>query len=341
MVWRRAAERLAALAGRAGPFLVTAERAHWLDRLQAEHDNLRVALAWAGEHDPVLAADMAAPLWRYWQMRGYLREGRAALETVLARLRPDDVPARYAALTALGGVTYWQRDLPAEEAACAEAVRLAERMAAPAALAEALYNLSFPVWQQGRLDEAARMADRSQQLFTDLGDRDGTGRTLWLHGVVAMMKGDLARAERLLEKSVERHRDGPAAFYLGWSLRMLGRTLLLQGRPTEAQARVEESMRLFAPAGDVSAILLHLSDFATLAALEGDDERELRLAGALDHLKRLTGTEVVDHPVNAIPGLQETVTRLGQDGERLLAEGAAMSIAEVVRYALREPVPVS
>jgi tetratricopeptide (TPR) repeat protein len=272
-------------------------------------------------------------------MRGYLREGRATLEAILARLGPDDVRARYAALGALGGVTYWQRDLSAGETACTEAVRLAEQMDDPAALAEALYNLSFPVWQQGRFTEAAALAARSQQLFTELGDSDGTGRTLWLHGIVALLTGDLPRAEQLLEQSVERHRGGPAAFYLGWSLRMLGRALLLQGRAEEARQRIEESLRLFAPAGDASAILLHLADFATLAALEGDDERELRLAGALEHLKRLTGTDVVDHPVNAIPGLQETVTGRGADGVRLLADGAAMSVDEVVGYALREPSP--
>jgi len=336
-VWRRASERLAALAGRAGPRLVTAERADWLDRLQAEHDNLRVALAWATEHDPVLAAGIAAPVWRYWQMRGYLREGRAVLDAVRERLGAEDLRARYAVLAALGGIAYWQRDLPAGETACAEAVRVAEQLDDPSALAEALYNLSFPVWQQGRMAEAAALADRSQQLFAELGDTDGTARTLWLHGILAVMTGDLGSAEKLLAESVERHRGSPAAFHLGWSLRMLGRTLLLQGRATEARSRVEESMRLFAPAGDVSAVLLHLSDFATIAALEGDDERTLRLAGALEHLKRLTGTDLVDHPVNAIPSLAATVARHGADGERLLAEGAAMSIAEVVRYALQEP----
>jgi predicted ATPase len=337
LVWRRAAERLATLAEQAAPHLVTAERADWLDRVQVEHDNLRVALAWATDHEPVLASRMAAPLWRYWQMRGYLREGRAALETILERLGPDDVRARYATLSAIGGVAYWQRDQPGGETACAEAVHLAERMADPAALAEALYNLSFPVWMQGRFAEAEQLADRSQQLFTELGDTDGTGRALWLHAILAVVAGDLPRAEPLLEKSVERHRAGSAAFYLGWSLRMLGRTLLLQGRGDEARGRIEESLRLFAPAGDVSAILLHLADFATLAALDGDEERELRLAGALDHLKRLTGTDLVDNPVNAIPGLDSTITRLGADADRLLAEGTAMSVDEVVRYALREP----
>ena len=311
-VWRRAAERLARLARLAAPNLVTAERAGWLDRLQAEHDNLRVALAWATEHDAVLGADIAAPPWRYWQMRGYLREGRAALESLLARLGPDDLAARYAIEAALGGVAYWQRDLSAGEAACAAAVQLAEQMQDPAALAEAVYNLAFPIWQQGRMEEAQRLADRSEQLFTDLGDADGTARTLWLHGILAVLTGDLDTAERLLTQSVDRTRGTPAVFQLGWSLRMLGRTLLLQRRPEEARRRIEESLRLFAPAGDVSAVVLHLADFATLAALEGDPERELRLAGALRHLKRLSAVALADHPVNAVPGLEETVAARGR-----------------------------
>jgi len=86
-------------------------------------------------------------------------------------------------------------------------------------------------------------------------------------------------------------------------------------------------------------LALHLSDFATIAALEGDEERALRLAGALDQLKRLTGTDLVDHPVNAIPHLREILAGRGADGERLLAEGGAMSVAEVVRYALQEVSP--
>src|SRR3712207_9309051 len=61
-------------------------------------------LAWATEHDPVLAARIAAPVWRFWQMRGYLREGRAALESVRDRLPAEEVDARYAVLTALGEI---------------------------------------------------------------------------------------------------------------------------------------------------------------------------------------------------------------------------------------------
>ena len=339
-VWRHAAERLAALAARTAPQLVTAGRADWLDRVQAEHDNLRAVLTWATEHDAVLGANIAAPLWRYWQMRGYLREGRALLDALRERLAVTDVPARRAVLGALGGLAYWQRDLPAGEAACTEAAQLAEQAGDTQGLAEALYNLAFPVWQQGRMAEAGQLADRSQQLFADVGDTGGTARVLWLRGILALLNGDLDAAEWLFRESVDRHRGSTDAFHLAWSLRNLGRTVLMQGRSAEARTLLEESLRLFAPTGDVSAIVLHLSDFAMLAGLEDDAEREVRLAGAVRRLQRLTGTDLVDHPINAIPRLEADLAALGADGERLFAEGIAMNETDAVRYALREqPAP--
>jgi predicted ATPase/class 3 adenylate cyclase len=335
-LWRRAARRLAAMSATAAPLLVTAHQAEELDRIQAEHDNLRAALVWATEHDPVLAAEIAAPVWRYWQMRGYLREGRAVLAAIGDRLPAEESRCRYAVLTAIGGIAYWQRDLRGGEEAYARAVRLAEATGDAAQLAEALYNLSFAVWQQGRLDEAAELAVRSGRIYAELSDGAGLGRLLWLRGVLAMLTGDLAGAERLLRESVERQREGSDAFHLGWSLRMLGRTLLLQGRAAEARERLRQSLRMFANSGDVSALVLHLADFATLAALADDVERELRLVGAMRRIKDITGTDIVDHPVNAVPGLDETITRSGDDAVRLLAEGAAMTDEEAVAYALQE-----
>jgi predicted ATPase/class 3 adenylate cyclase len=338
-VWRRAARRLAATAAAAAPVLVTTEQADVLDSIQAEHDNLRAALAWATEHDPALAAEIAAPVWRYWQMRGYLREGRAVLTAIRDRLPPEDGRC-YAVLTAIGGIAYWQRDLVAGEEAYTATVRLAEQKGDAAELAESLYNLAFSVWQQGRLDEAGELTERSAALYAELDDGPGLGRVLWLRGVLAMLTGDLHGAEQQFRESVARHRGGSDTFHLGWSLRMYGRTLLLQGRGEEARQQLDESLRLFAPSGDVSAIVLHLADFAGLAALDDDVAREVRLVGAVRRLKDLTGTDLVDHPVNEVPGIEETLARLGPEGDRWLTEGAAMSDDEAVRYALRlDPGP--
>ena len=322
-VWRRAAERLAALAAQAAPQLVTAGRADWLDRVQAEHDNLRAVLAWATGHDAVLGASIAAPLWRYWQMRGYLREGRALLEALLEQLgchgrrgAPGGPRcARRCGVLAAGPPGRRSR---LRRGRRAWPSRRETRGAGGGAVQPLLRGLAAGPDGGGRRNSPTAVSSCSPSSVTATARRGCCGCA----GSWRWSPSDLDGAERLFRESVERHRGGTDAFHLGWSLRNLGRTLLMQGRADEARALLEESLRLFAPAGDVSAIVLHLSDFATLAGLEGDVEREVRLAGAVQRLQRLTGTDLVDHPINAIPASRRRSARLGR-GRRAAARRRA------------------
>nr|MDQ3356660.1 adenylate/guanylate cyclase domain-containing protein [Actinomycetota bacterium] len=98
---RRHAEHFLALAEAAYPHL-RGDPKEWLDRLTREHDNLRAALdrlEAAGETQ--LALQLAGALWKFWNMRGYVPEGRRRLEDALAvDQRPTPVRAR-----ALNGAT--------------------------------------------------------------------------------------------------------------------------------------------------------------------------------------------------------------------------------------------
>ena len=49
------------------------------------HDNLRVALDHAQEHDPEAGLRLAAALRPFWWVRGHWHEGRVRLEAALAR----------------------------------------------------------------------------------------------------------------------------------------------------------------------------------------------------------------------------------------------------------------
>jgi predicted ATPase len=77
-VLRRAhAEALLALAERAEPELTRPAAGAWFDRLEREYDNLRAALGWAREQGEAESGlRLVAALYRFWWVRGHLREGR-------------------------------------------------------------------------------------------------------------------------------------------------------------------------------------------------------------------------------------------------------------------------
>jgi predicted ATPase/class 3 adenylate cyclase len=140
---RRHAEWYLALAEQAHPQILRGNAKRWLDRLEAEHDNLRAALDYfaetaAGE----LEQRLAGALWRFWQWRGHLAEGRRRLERALAA---DDRPtvARAWALFGAGVVVGDTRDPAASRPLFEQALALFEELGDAYAGARVRMNLGM------------------------------------------------------------------------------------------------------------------------------------------------------------------------------------------------------
>lgn len=81
---RAHAEYFLELAERARPFLRTGDQLEWLDRLGAEHANLKAALNWAIDNDPNLGLRLNAALSWYWWLRGLRNESGGPAAALLA-----------------------------------------------------------------------------------------------------------------------------------------------------------------------------------------------------------------------------------------------------------------
>ncbi len=131
----------------AEPHLMDQEQATWLARLELEHNHLRSCLDHlersASPPDIGRALNLCAGLWRFWQLRNHLQEGRDRTRRLLDASRNLRTAARVRALGALGSMDYWLSEHSAMEAAYREQLDIANELGDDDLIAEALYNASF------------------------------------------------------------------------------------------------------------------------------------------------------------------------------------------------------
>ncbi|MEO8638409.1 MAG: adenylate/guanylate cyclase domain-containing protein [Chloroflexota bacterium] len=268
------------------------EQKRVLDQYEREHDNLRAALARSIALDHAeMAMRIFAASWRFWQMRGYLAEAREHAERVLALPKSREfADARAEALEAAGGIAYWQGDLVSGRTWYQEAVELARASGDPRRIANAVYNVGF-TFSLEREDQlqARSLAQEGLDLYRELGDEAGVGRTLWALANTYYFFGDFAGGLSLVDEALEIFRRIGDRFMTGWSLYMRGLYLLSSDR-AEMRRSLEEALPLFTEIDDKSGYALIFDAFAALYFTEGDVERAVRLAGFADATERSTGT---------------------------------------------------
>ena len=138
---RRHAEFFLGLAEETETEMRGPEQATWLDRLEAEHDNLRGALSWALERGgPELGLHLAVAFWWFWEARGYFDEGRRWLEQALAKGSRAS-SARAKALDGVGWLAFNLGDIDRAVAAAEEGLKLRAQVELEASAAASLLRI--------------------------------------------------------------------------------------------------------------------------------------------------------------------------------------------------------
>jgi predicted ATPase/class 3 adenylate cyclase len=340
-VRRRHAEHYAAFAASAAGSVMGADKRRLLDLLEQEHDNLRAAINWAIETGRAEAAmRLCANLWRFWQMRGYLAEGRARTERALGMPHAQEHPeARLAALEAAGGLAYWQSDGDSAERFYTEALELARASGDPAAEANALYDLAFAtVYASGRtpMDNGRRArgyALAAVEIYRRLGDRHAEARALWAIANTHWNRDDWSESSTYATRALAIFREVGDQFMIGWTSYTLALAEMQAGDPAVAAGRLHESLAIFAEADDVSGYVLVIDAIAALAAHTGDLDTAARLAGAVAELERRSGTglnapnrDIVDWDPSVLH--EDPATAAAFEAGRLLPAERAVDLAQ-------------
>jgi predicted ATPase/DNA-binding CsgD family transcriptional regulator len=213
------------------------EQAAWFAHLDRDKDNLRAALHWSlNQAETETATRLGALLWRFWERRGWLSEGRAHLARILGLApNPALLPARCGALTGAGVL---------------------------AAL-------------QGDYDLAIQHSEEALQGWRQLGDSRGIGRSLLCLATVARFRDDYAGAQSLGQQSLAAYRSIDDRWGIGHVLTHLGMVAWVQGNHATGTAHYEEALAHLRAAGDEAGIFEVILELGKGACDAGDLARAL------------------------------------------------------------------
>lgn len=242
------------LAVTSAPALTGNDQAAWLSTLETEHDNLRAALAWCIAESPANAVRMAAALWRFWWVRGFVREGRDWLQRVL-ELSGDVPPVdRAAALYAAAELAEALSDIPEAIALHKEALAIYEKVTDDVGMAECLNGLGIAARAQGNLDDSEHLHNQALPLLQGARNRRGEASTLNNLAAVAYYRGDATRAEAQWSQALEIVREIGDLRSVGLLLGNLGAVTLQLGQFQRSIELQQESLAVARQLADLDSI---------------------------------------------------------------------------------------
>lgn len=307
----------------------------WLERCGDEHDALLAALS-VSLADPAMRTDaleLAAALSGYWQLRGYVREGRVWLERAAAASGEADERLRTSALRTAAAFANMSGDVDRAEQLYADALEIARRIGDPELLGRTLTNFAITLRDQGRLDEAAEacaeglacfreigsaaltaigllnlgairldavLYDEAAKHFAEclvlkrrLGDRFGIANVLVNLASVHKSRSEWAEARALLAESLSLRRGLAEKRGLALTLVELATVEIGAGQPDAAVPLLDEAVAIYAETGDRRGLTYAVEAWAQLTDARGEHERALTLLGASAAERERIGTPLL------------------------------------------------
>jgi hypothetical protein len=326
----------AAAVGLRGPAMVD-----WLDRLDAELENLGAALEWALEGQPEIAIRLSIALLTYWRLRVMSPDNEARIEAAVGLARrlvqqPDlDAARRSLAVHLLGlaAFTWGAVGRGAAAEGWAElAIALADAGVDPTARVAALTGHALTGVFAGR--PFGELKERYERLITAALEA-GDDWTLALGA--GGMAGDVVAADPdMAERIFAVARDAAARtanpYAIATTSFAYGSILGHTGRVDEGAALIREGAARFAALGDERFTLIARSDLGHILRAAGrPDDAEAVYRETIGGWVRLGNRGAVAHQL-------ESIAFVALSGARYERAARLLGAAESIREAAGSPM---
>ena len=322
----------------AEPHLVQPDQALWLDSLEADHDNLRLALAfWLADASAVEEGlKLSGVLWRFWAVRGHYVSGRDWQARALAR-PGGSAAARAKTVNGAGNLARAQGDYAAAEALFAEALILLKATGHQVGIGSCLCNQGMVAMHQAKYEEARELYRHSLELRRQIGDQRGEAFSLECLGMVAHHVKDFPEARRRHEESLAiwsaLNDDGGRML----TLANLAAVTFEEGDYAASEKLHGEALRLCLDLQDLSGLACVLGNFGMLFYRMEQRTRAVALFAASEALRRRIGSQLAPQD-DAEFEAALTAARSDLDSaefEAAWAQGLAMTGDQAAAYALK------
>jgi predicted ATPase len=352
-----------ALAEPADADLAGAGQLAWLDRLEAEHDNLWAALSWLAGHGPLeQAVHLFTVTSRFWRLRGHAAEYARLVDDFVAGSK-DLPPGQHAlALTQAGYIILANGDPARAQQLFEQSLPLYQQDNERPALSvtmNALVLAALGYFAVLRRDYAAadKLLDQDQALLRELRDDGLTGfdrlqqqQALALadnvRGQVRLAQGDNDAAARLFTDGLAVARRAQDWIHQLASLYDLALARQAQGDLASAAGHLQEGLALAAQVGDESSAVYYLEVLAAVAGQQDNPQRAVRLFAAARSILDASGSGWLGAFVPRVPpddaALAVLRSRIGDAAfEQAQAWGRSAGSTRALEYALQQERPAA
>ena len=237
------------------------EQTEWLNRLESEHDNLRAALR--GTNNAEARLRLAGALYRFWEGRDHLQEGRFWLETA-EQAEDMGTLVQAKALNGAGVLANKQGDYSAARRFLEHSRALYQTLGNAHGVALASNNLGNALRVQGHYPEAQSSYEAAEAIWRQAESWSTLASVQNNLGIISLNLGDTERAQAHFETSLQTGRRAGDDMRKAAALVNLGRVFLRQSRHGEAQACLEESLALFRKLGRKTSVAIALLNLGGL-----------------------------------------------------------------------------